>query len=741
MLADLDLAIRDPARLAALRDLAVLDTPPEEAFDRLTRLAARLLHAPVAAIALADEARLFVKSQVGLPEPWASRREVPLARSFGRYVVASGEPLVVADAATHPLVRDEPALRARGPAAYAGVPLVAAGGLVLGVLSAADGRPRAWTAEQIATLADLAAAATTELDLRAAARAATRQAAALRESEARLRDFLDNASDLVQTVAPDGRFLSVNRAWRETLGYDEDDLAALTLFDVLHPEHREEARQWFALLLRGDRLPHVETVFIARDGRPVAVTGNAICRFEVGRPVAVRGIFRDVTAHRTLERQLEHQASHDPLSGLPNRALYMDRLAAALARAVGARHACAALLLDLDGFKHLNDSLGHDHGDRLLVSIARRLRRCLRGEDTVARLGGDEFAILLEEVGDLSEALRVAERVAAALRVPVQLGEQEVFAGASIGIALSSSADDRPEDLLRFADVAMYRAKEAGKGCYEVFYPGMHEQALERLRVETDLRRGLEREEFRVHYQPIVAVESSRIVEVEALLRWEHPERGLVPPGEFIPLAEETGLIVPLGRWVLREACRQGRRWQERWPDGPPLTIAVNLSAQEFQHPDVAQEVAQALAETGLDPRHLRLEITESAMMAAPETVIAVQRELKALGVQLVIDDFGTGYSSLAYLQRFPVDGLKIDRSFLRDAQGNPTGLKICRAIATLAQTLNLEVTAEGIETDQQAALLRTFLCDRAQGYYYARPLPAPAVTELLGRGEALGVR
>ncbi|HEX5505686.1 MAG TPA: EAL domain-containing protein [Thermomicrobiales bacterium] len=739
MLVELDPAIRDPARLAALRELAVLDTPAEEAFDRLTRLAARLLQTPVAALVLVDAERQFFKSQVGLPEPLASRRELPLAHSFCRHVVVGGAPLAIDDAATHPLVRDDPELRARGAAAYAGVPLVAAGGQVLGALCAVDCRARAWTAEQLATLADLAAAATTEFDLRATARAAARQTAALRASEARLQDVLDNASDLIHSVAPDGRFLAVNRAWRATLGYDQDDLAALTLFDVLHPDHREQGRQWFARLLRGERLPRVETVFVTRDGRPVAVAGDATCRFEAGRPIAVRGIFRDVTAHQTLERQLAHQAFHDPLTGLPNRALYLDRLAGALIRAAGERRTCAVLLLDLDGFKHLNDSLGHGHGDRLLVRVARRLRRCLRGEDTVARLGGDEFAILLEEVADLGEVLRVAERVAAALRVPVQLDTQEVFAGGSIGIALNSSADDRPEDLLRFAEVAMYRAKEAGKGCYEVFYPGMHEQALERLRVETDLRRGLERAEFRVHYQPIVAVPSSRIVEVEALLRWQHPERGLVPPGEFIPLAEETGLIVPLGRWVLREACRQGRQWQERWPDAPPLTIAVNLSAQEFQHPDLAGEVARALAETGLDPHRLRLEITESAMMHAPETVIAVQRELKALGVQLVIDDFGTGYSSLAYLQRFPVDGLKIDRSFIRDAQNNPTGLTICRAIATLAQTLNLEVTAEGIETDQQAALLRTFLCDRAQGYYYARPLPAAAVTELLGGSRVVG--
>jgi diguanylate cyclase (GGDEF)-like protein len=453
----------------------------------------------------------------------------------------------------------------------------------------------------------------------------------------------------------------------------------------------------------------------------------------------VRGIFRDVTAHRTLERQLEHQASHDPLTGLPNRALYMDRLAAALARAAGARHACAVLLLDLDGFKHLNDSLGHDHGDRLLVSVARRLRRCLRGEDTVARLGGDEFAILLEEVGDLSEALRVAERVAAALRVPVQLAEQEVFAGASIGIALSSSADDRPEDLLRFADVAMYRAKETGKGCYEVFYPGMHEQALERLRVETDLRRGLEREEFRVHYQPIVAVESSRIVEVEALLRWEHPERGLVPPGEFIPLAEETGLIVPLGRWVLREACRQARHWHEAHPHHPPLAMSVNLSSRQLRQPGLVDDIAAALRETGLAPQYLQLEITEHVVMGNAPAMVSRLRRLKDLGVRLAIDDFGTGYSSLSYLKRFPVDTLKIDKAFVGDlgAAAGGEDAAIVQAVLSLAHTLGLAVTAEGAETAAALDRLRALGCDLAQGYHIARPLPPAAFAAFLAERAA----
>lgn len=394
----------------------------------------------------------------------------------------------------------------------------------------------------------------------------------------------------------------------------------------------------------------------------------------------------------------------------------------------------AVLFLDLDRFKVVNDSLGHKIGDQLLIAIARQLEECLRTTDTVARLGGDEFTILLEDINDIKDATRVAERIQQAIHTPFNLSGQEVFTTASIGIALSSTGYDRTEDLLRDADIAMYRAKELGKARHEVFDKVMHAHALELLRLENDLRRALERQEFEVYYQPITSLFTGTLTGFEALLRWRHPERGLVSPLEFIPVAEETGLIIPLGQWVLREACRQLRTWQTQFPMKDPLKISVNLSGKQLKELDLIAQIDQILEETGLDGSHLKLEITESVLMDNADTATKMLLQLRARNIQLSVDDFGTGYSSLSYLHRFPVNTLKIDRSFVSQMNPNDRNSEIVRTIVTLAHSLRMDVIAEGVETPEQLSALKILKCEQGQGYFFSKPLTKEAAGKLLAQ-------
>ena len=433
-----------------------------------------------------------------------------------------------------------------------------------------------------------------------------------------------------------------------------------------------------------------------------------------------------------LERRLAFQASYDYLAGLANRTLFTDRLRQALARAARRESEIAVLYLDLDNFKVINDSLGLEAGDELLVAVAGRLRECLRPEDTAARLGGDEFVVLLEDVAEAGDATRVAERVAEKLRASFALAGQEVFVTASIGIAYSDGTHRRLEDLLRGADLAMYRAKHAGKACHEVFEEAMNDLAHERLEMSNDLRRALEKGEFVVCYQPNVSLDTGEIVGFEALVRWEHPERGRISPAQFIPLTEETGMIIPIGRWVLRTACREAKRWHRLRGNAPPI-VSVNLSARQFRDPGLVKEVAGVLRETGLEPGNLTLEITESVLMDDAPSTAGTLQELKALGVRLAIDDFGTGYSSLSYLQRFPVDYLKIDRSFTDDLEQSVDDTVLVSGVVSLAQSLDLEVVAEGVETEKQVACLRDMGCKLAQGFYFFVPVSGEAASRLLG--------
>ena len=522
--------------------------------------------------------------------------------------------------------------------------------------------------------------------------------------------------------------------WKSMLGYqDEIGNRPEDWFERIHPDDRGRFDTALESHLQG-QTPHFEVEHRVqhRDGTYCwMLTRGIAVPNEKGEPLRMAGSQTDVTPRKMAEQRLQHEAIHDVLTDLPNRALFMDLLARSLARAQRrADYLFAVLFLDLDRFKMINDSLGHMIGDQLLIAMARRLERCLRPGDVVARLGGDEFTILLDDIHDVNDAIRIADRIQNELKQPFQLGHQEVFTTASIGIALSASGYQNPEDLLRDSDTAMYRAKALGRACHQIFDAAMHSRAVALLRLETDLRRAIERNEFLLYYQPTVCLRSGRIHGVEALIRWQHPERGLVMPDDFIPHAEENGLIIPIGKWVLDEATRQLRIWQREFPH---LTISVNLSGKQFMQSQLTLQIQNSLYESGLNPNYLMLEITESMLMENPEATAATIEQLRNIDVKIHIDDFGTGYSSLSYLHRFRIDTLKIDRSFVSRMSAVNENLEIVRTIVTLAHNLGMDVIAEGVETAEQLAQLRALKCERAQGFYFSEPVSAEKIYRLFG--------
>ncbi len=558
---------------------------------------------------------------------------------------------------------------------------------------------------------------------------------ALRASEERFRSAFDNATIGMAVVSLEGRWLQVNRSLCDIVGYEEAELLESDVQRVTHRDDLVTLDEQMTRFAAGTVPSHqTEVRYCHKTGKEVwAHLGMSLVRDGEARPLHLIFQIQDITDRKRAEEQLLHDAFHDALTGLPNRALFMDHVKMAIQRSRrSGDRLFAALFLDLDRFKIINDSLGHMVGDQLLVGIAHRLEACLRPGDTVARLGGDEFTILLEDIDDVSVAVSVAKRVEKELSLPFNLGGHEVFTTVSVGIAPSSTGYERPEDVLRDADTAMYRAKSLGKSRHEVFDKEMHAHAVNLLHLETDLRRALDRREFSVHYQPVVSLETGLIEGFEALLRWQHPEHGSVPPSKFIPVAEETGLILPIGQWALQEACRQMREWQEQFPRPRPFFISVNLSGRQFSNPDLIEHIGQALRTTGLDPRSLKLEITESVVMDDIETAIEMLNQLRALGVESSIDDFGTGYSSLSYLHRFASSTLKVDRSFVSRMTQHNENVEIVRTILLLARNLGMKVVAEGVETEDQLAQLRALSCDYAQGYLFSKPANAANVTKLL---------
>ena len=600
---------------------------------------------------------------------------------------------------------------------------------------------------------------------------------ALQQAEEKYRSIFENAIEGIFQATPDGRYLSANPALARIYGYESpaELIAKIRNIDrqvYLDPKRRVEfldaiekhgfVSEFESQVYRADGT----TIWVSENGRAVRSAGDKLLYYE--------GTVEDITVRKIAEEKLVHDALHDMLTGLPNRALFMDRLGHAID--LSKRHPevlFAVLFIDLDRFKVVNDSLGHLVGDRLLIAIAQRLTICLRAGDTVARLGGDEFAILLENIKSTEDASQIAERVQAELAQPFYLNEYQVFTSASIGIVCSGfpgppretsklsspgnqgnsdletslsglSSDspvpnvpfailyDRPEELLRDADAAMYHAKGLGKARHEVFDLSMHTRAVALLQLENDLRRALDSEEFQLYYQPIVSLTSGTICGFEALLRWYHPQRGVVSPGEFILVAEETRLIIPIGWWMMRSACRQIHLWHQKFPANPPLTVSVNLSNQQFKQPDLIHRIREILQETQLDPRTLKLEITEGVIMDNAESAVAILAELKKLQIQLYIDDFGTGYSSLSRLHTFPTDALKIDRAFVSRMTEDKGNEAIVQTILILASHLDMDVIAEGIETIDQLNLLRALQCEYGQGFFFSKPVDSIAATLLI---------
>ncbi|MCU1300498.1 MAG: hypothetical protein JWQ87_782 [Candidatus Sulfotelmatobacter sp.] len=573
----------------------------------------------------------------------------------------------------------------------------------------------------------------------------------LAEREQLFQLITENAADMIAVIDPNGQRLYNSPAYQKILGYGPEDLAATSSMDQVHPDDRARVMEASAKASSTGRGERLEYRVRHKDGswRFLESTASAIQSPE-GETLGLVIVNRDITQRKRAEERLAHQSFHDSLTDLPNRSLFLDRLQRIVT--VWRRHSelkFAVLFIDVDEFKVFNDSLGHAAGDGLLVQIAKRLTAGLRGADTVARSpvgedaelfggestlarpGGDEFAVLIEDLHDPSDAIRVAERIQQRLAIPFDSNGQEIVLSVSIGIAFSNNRGMTAQDLLRDAEIAMYRAKSSGKARCEVFDHAMHACAIKRLQLETDLRKAVELNQFRVYYQPIVSLRSGQIVGLETLSRWQRPE-SLVMPAEFIAVADETGIILSINRQLLYEACHQLRSWQGLFPSDPPLTLNVNITSKQFAQPDLASQIGNTLQETGLDPGCLNLEITETIAMGDADRSAVVLTELKALGVHLDIDDFGTGYSSLSRLQRFPVDTLKVDRSFVSRMDTDVDTREIVRIIVMLAHGLRLKVVAEGVETQAQADLLTDIGCELAQGYLYSKPVPAETIEQLL---------
>lgn len=727
----------ESVRLSTLYALSILDTPPEARFDRITRLAMRLFDVPIALITLVDAERQWFKSCQGLDVS-----ETPRGISFCGHAILEDRALVVSDAllderfADNPLVTGEPHIRF-----YAGFPITAPNGSRLGTFCIIDRRPRHLNQEQLDTLRDMAVWAQDELYNAELARAfqLSQQNASLRaeiadriRAEQALREIavaLENAVEGIARLDAEGRYSTVNKAYADIIGSTPEDLIGAEWSITVHPDDLGLAKAAYQRM-RASGKSEVEVRGLRKNGsvfyKHIVMVGTYD---EQNKLIGHYCFMHDITQRKQAEARLEHLALYDPLTGLPNRKLLDDRLQQVLSEADREGHMVALLFIDLDHFKHINDSFGHGMGDRLLRAVADRFSAGLRAGDTIARLGGDEFAVVLPNIRHVDEVAGIVRKIQALLDAPFTVDGRDMHVSASIGITLYPLDEGDAESLIRNADTAMYHAKESGRNTFRLYTAELHVRAARRLALASGLHHALEWEEFVLHYQPQVDLRTGRLVGMEALLRWNHPEEGLIPPMEFIPVAEETGLIVPIGEWVLKTACTQIRVWGKQ--GFPPLRVAVNLSMQQVNHQVLIETVRRALAEAGIEPQYLDLELTESILMKGPQTTACIEA-LDEIGVNFSLDDFGTGYSSLSYLKRFPIDHLKIDRSFVHDIATDPDDAAIVKAVIAMARALGMKVIAEGVETSEQLELLRGEGCDMIQGYYCSKPLPADELTELI---------
>ncbi|MCK4977652.1 MAG: EAL domain-containing protein, partial [Anaerolineales bacterium] len=566
----------------------------------------------------------------------------------------------------------------------------------------------------------------------------------LRDSEERYALAVRGANDGIWDWDFKTETIYYSPRWKSILGYVEEEVndSPDEWFSKVHPEDLESLKLDISAHL-GGITAHFENEqrMLHKDGtyRWILSRGLAVLN-DNGVATRLAGSQTDVTDRKYAEQKLLHDAFYDKLTNLPNRALFLDHLRLAVERAKRRPdHKFAVLFLDVDRFKDVNDSYGHMVGDKLLVEFGQLLATRLRTTDTIARFGGDEFVILIDDITDESNATQIAEWIDSELVKPFQIKEHEIFVTVSIGIVLSEIGYERAEDILRDADIAMYDAKGNGRARYEMFEPAMRVRIVERLEIENDLRRAIENNEFRVYYQVIGALDTHQVAGFEALVRWQHPERGLVSPDKFIPIAEETGMIIPIDRWVMREACRQMHDWQTKFPTYDSMTISVNLSSKHIAQPDLVEYIEETLSETGLNGDFLKLEITESALLENNDYTIQVFNQLQELGIQIQIDDFGKGYSSLSYLSNFPIDALKIDRSFVSTLPDEGNNLQILQAMVNLSQRLGVGVIAEGVETEYQLAQLKLLGCEYGQGYLLSMPLESKEVVKLLKETKLTG--
>jgi diguanylate cyclase (GGDEF)-like protein/PAS domain S-box-containing protein len=550
---------------------------------------------------------------------------------------------------------------------------------------------------------------------------------------------LNSIGDAVACTDIAGNITFLNLVAEKMTGWPREEVAGRPMAEVLRildATSREAIPNPMARAVGRNRTVHLplNSVLIRRDGFEIPIEDSVSpIHDREGKPTGAVIVFRDVSAAQAMARQMAHSAQHDFLTGLPNRMLLNDRVGQSIALAARHMKKVAVLFLDLDGFKHINDSLGHPIGDKLLQSIAKRLVDCGRSSDTISRQGGDEFVVLLSEIEQSDDAAITARRMLQAVAEPHSIDQHDLHVTASIGLSICPDDGQDADTLIKNADTAMYQAKENGHQSYQFFKPAMNVRAVERQSIEESLRRALERQEFALQYQPIIDLRTGEITGAEALIRWTHPTRGPVPPVQFIPVAEDCGLILPIGNWVLREACKQAQAWIDA---GLPLiTMAVNISAMEFRDDRFLDGVFAIFKETGLDPRSLELELTESVLMKRAESTESILKALRARGVQVAVDDFGTGYSSLSYLRRFPIDALKIDQSFVRQITTNPDETSIVTAVISMGRSLKLRVVAEGVETQEELAFLQAHQCDEAQGYFFSRPVAAEQFAKLLETG------
>lgn len=552
---------------------------------------------------------------------------------------------------------------------------------------------------------------------------------ALSDNKERYRTLTENAYDLISEISTDGRFLYVSPNYREALGYESPEMIGKRFIDFVYPVDKSRISSKFSII-DGAGAKELICRMVRKNGELIWLESSARSFSTVNGEIRIAAVSRDITEKQKYEETIRFQAFHDSLTGLPNRLLFKDRLSLALAHCKRSNNMLALIFLDLDRFKLINDTLGHEVGDKLLCQVAARLKECVREGDTVARLGGDEFTIMLPGVTNEEGAAKVAEKILECVRLPIIVDEHELYVSTSAGIALYPSDGEDSETLLKNADTAMYLSKEKNRNNYQFYTPALNQKTHERLLIENQLRRAIERKEFILHYQPKININNGELTGFEALVRWNHPKRGLLLPGEFIPIAEETGMIVPLGEWVLRTACAQNKRWQDA--GYTPLSVSVNLSGRQFHLQNLTELIRRILKETGLDPYWLELEITESTVMKNSEYTVETLYKLKKMGVKLSIDDFGTGYSSLGQLKRFPVDKLKIDKAFVMEIGEIKDSEVIASTVIALCKSLKLGVVAEGVETEVQRKFLQKHHCSEMQGFLFSRPLSSSELEALL---------